>query len=386
VGEVAPSGIFIQVEGSAASISTALDTDLRYIERSATPAIAPRLAATRNPAIPSAFGALVKSITGLSGEEAHPLQRVTGIPVTDLSGRFAPRANAAPASHYISPNDFAQIYGIDPVYNSGVDGTGQTVAIIGRSRVLAADITNFAAFASRPARLPNVIVPSSGADPGLTGDGDQAEATLDVDRVLGTAPGAHVDLVISSNLSGGIETAAQYEVQTLLDPIMNVSFGACEAAVGLPYVQFWDALFTQAAAEGISAFVASGDAGAAGCGNPNSTPVSNQSAGINSLCASTNVTCVGGTEFADFADPTAYWSSTEGPGRESAVGYIPEGAWNEPSETSSTGITTYVASATGGGSSTYIGNPHGRQGQACLATVFVMFPMSASQAPFTMDI
>jgi hypothetical protein len=210
--------------------------------------------------------------------------------------------------------------------------------------------------------LPNVIVPSSGADPGLTGDGDQAEATLDVDRVLGTAPGAHVDLVISSSLSGGIETAAQFEVQTLLDPIMSVSFGACEAAVGPPYVSFWDALFTQAAAEGISAFVASGDAGAAGCDNPNSTPVSNQSPGINSLCASTNVTCVGGTEFADFADPTAYWGSTEGAGRESALGYIPEGAWNEPSETSSTGITTYVAAATGGGSSIYIGKPSWQTG------------------------
>jgi hypothetical protein len=127
-------------------------------------------------------------------------------------------------------------------------------------------------------------------------------------------------------------------------------------------VSFWDALFTQAAAEGISAFVASGDAGAAGCGNPNSTPVSNQSSGINALCASTNVTCVGGTEFADFADPTAYWGPTEGPGRESAVGYIPEGAWNEPSETSSTGITTYVAAATGGGSSTYIAKPSWQTG------------------------
>jgi len=194
VREDAPSGIFIQVEGSAASISTALDTDLRYIERSATPGIAPRIAATRDPAIPSAFGALVESIAGLSGEEAHPLNYVTGVPIADLSKRIAPRANAAPVSHYIAPNDFAQIYGVNAVYNSGVDGTGQAVAIIGRSRVLAADITNFAAFASRPARLPNVIVPSSGVDPGLTGDGDQAEATLDVDRVLGECTGTCVTL------------------------------------------------------------------------------------------------------------------------------------------------------------------------------------------------
>lgn len=360
--EVASSGIFVQVEGSAALISTALDTDFRYRECSATPGIAPRIAATRNPAIPSAFGALVESIAGLSGEEAHPLHDITGIPMTDLSKRIAPRANGAAASHYITPNDFARIYSVDAVYNSGVDGTGQAVAILGRSRVLAADITNFAAFASRPARLPNVIVPPSGTDPGLTGDGDQAEATLDVDRVLGTAPGARVDLVISASLSGGIETAAQFEVQTLLDPIMSVSFGACEAAVGLPYVRFWDALFSQAAAEGISAFVASGDSGAAGCGNPNSTPVPNQSRGINSLCSSTNVTCVGGTEFADFADPAAYWVSTEGAGHESAIGYIPEGAWNEPSQTNTTGPTIYIAAATGGGSSTYIAKPSWQTG------------------------
>lgn len=367
VREVAPSGIFIQVEGSAGSISIAFDTDLRYIQRTATPGIAPRIAATREPAIPSAFGALVESITGLSGEEAHPLHDITGVPITgvpaaDLSNRVAPRANQAPASHYITPNDFTRIYGIDAVYNSGIDGTGQAVAIIGRSRVLAADINNFATFASRPARLPNVIVPSSGTDPGLTGDGDQAEATLDVDRVLGTAPGADLDLVISASQSGGIQTAAQFEVQNLLDPIMSVSFGACEAAVGLPFVRFWDALFSQAAAEGISVFVASGDAGAAGCGNPLSTPVSSQSRGINSLCASTNVTCVGGTEFADFASPAAYWGSTEGPGGASAIGYIPEGAWNEPSQTSSTGIATYVAAATGGGSSTYIGKPSWQRG------------------------
>ena len=154
VREVAPSGIFIQVEGSAASISTALDTDLRYISSSATPGIAPRIAATRDPAIPSAFGTLVESIAGLSAEEAHPLHHVTGIPITDLSVRFVPQANAAPASHYITPNDFAQIYGVDPVYNSGIDGTGQTVAIIRALAVLAADIHQLRGVADRPTRLP----------------------------------------------------------------------------------------------------------------------------------------------------------------------------------------------------------------------------------------
>ena len=88
-------------------------------------------------------------------------------------------------------------------------------------------------------------------------------------RSTSVAPGATIDLIVSAGtqIKDGIRIAAEYAVDTNPIPaqIMNISFGACEADAGQPGVQFWDSLFSQAAGEGISVFVASGDAGVAGC-------------------------------------------------------------------------------------------------------------------------
>ena len=62
---------------------------------------------------------------------------------------------------------------------------------------------------------------------------------------------------------------------------------------------------------------------------PTDAPPAAQSAAINALCSSAAVTCVGGTQFADTANPDAYWERTNTTGYRSALGYIPEGAWNE---------------------------------------------------------
>ena len=48
-----------------------------------------------------------------------------------------------------------------------------------------------------------------------------------------------------------------------------------------------------------------------------------------------------------------YWSSSNGTSGDSALSYIPEGAWNEPVNS----LNTYVAAATGGGASLYVPKP-----------------------------
>ena len=150
-------------------------------------------------------------------------------------------------------------------------------------------------------------------------------------------------------------------MNTLVDPVMSISFGDCEANAGQQGVSVWDTLFSAAAAEGISVMVSSGDSGAAGCdGDSNTLPVT-QSASINYICASSYVTCVGGTEFADTSGAASYWSAQNGSGDSSAVSYIPEGAWNEPTS-SSGGKTVYAASGTGGGASAYIAKPSWQTG------------------------
>jgi subtilase family serine protease len=269
--------------------------------------------------------------------------------------------------NFVTPDDFFTIYDLSGAWNFDLLGGGQTIAIIGRAKVYNPDIENFhtLTLGGLGTQDPTVIVPPNGLDPGPpagtggTATGDQVEATLDVMRAGSVAPAATIDLVVSADDNGvsGLRIAAQYVVDT--DPIpaqiMNISFGACEADRTLADVQLWDSLFSQGAAEGISTFVASGDSGVAGCDQYFQTPPQNQIASPNYICSSSYSTCVGGTEFADTANPALYWqqSSSNGPPYASALSYIPEGGWNEP--LNSQGGTQ--AASSGGGFSSYIPTP-----------------------------
>ena len=250
-----------------------------------------------------------------------------------------------------SPDDFSVIYDV----NNSYLGLDQTIAIIGRSRVYEPDLQNFESLTGITFGTPTVIVPPNGQDPGQPAgpggeaSGDQLEATLDVMRAGSVAQGASIDLVISADNDdagiNGIRVAASYVVDSnpVIAQVMNVSFGACEADRNASDVQFWDTVFSQ---------------GAAGCDTYFETPPRTQIASPNYICASSYSTCVGGTEFADASDPSQYWSSTNNGYLESALGYIPEGGWNEP--LNSQGDTQ--AASSGGGVSMYIATPSWQTG------------------------
>ncbi len=353
--EISPSRIFVTTTASASKAATALSTSFRYFNNDGKP----HLSATVDPALPTAFASIVNSIAGLADIELRPMHHAEAVAAPSGQPGFNPKYTiSSNGSHYVTPGDFSVIFDLKPVYSAGYTGTGQKVAIIGRSRVAASDITAFETNTGLATNVPNTIIPTAGLDPGLTGDGDQAEATLDVDRVIGTAPGVQADLVVSSSLGvhDGIFTAAAYEVQTLLDPVMTISFGSCEQYAGPSQVGLWDSLFSQAASEGISVFVSAGDSGAAGCNPQFASPPSYQVLNINYICASSYATCVGGTEFNEGANPLAYWSTTNSAGLVSALGYIPEGAWNESF------VNGYVSAGGGGGASIYVAKPSWQTG------------------------
>jgi len=184
----------------------------------------------------------------------------------------------------------------------------------------------------------------------------QGEATLDVIRAGSTAPGASLELVVSTSAGAGtpapdgLAADAQYLINTTpLVNVMSISFGGCEVGAASD-VTYWDTVFQTAAAEGISSFVSSGDSGAAGCDTPFKAPPSagqQQANSPNAICSSSYATCVGGTEFNDTASPSTYWNASgNSSDLESALSYIPEGAWNES--------TTSSIAASGGGVSVYI--------------------------------
>jgi len=363
VTEIAPSRVFVTVSAPASTVANALAISFHYFTLNNES----RRAATTDPAIPSAIAAIVTSITGLADIPIRPMHHAQSMPMasTPQFSSDNPQLTTTNGNHYVTPGDFAAIFDLNPAYSAGINGAGQKVAIIGRSRVVSTDISEFETNTGLAVNLPNTIIPTAGVDPGVTGNGDEGEALLDVIRVIGTAPAVQADLVVSSTAGGfnGIYVAAQYEVQTLLDPVMNISFGSCEAYAGASGVSVWDTLFSQAASEGISVFVSAADSGAATCDTQFGTPSGYQFRSINYICSSSYATCVGATEFADTANPSAYWTSGNSTSRVSAIGYIPEGAWNEPTVTNSTtGVVSYVAASGGGGASIYVAKPSWQTG------------------------
>jgi hypothetical protein len=367
---IANSRVRIEFSGTALTIWSAFGAEMHYYLVDGEQ----RLSIAAEPQIPTALASIIKSISGLYTTNIRPLQRsrTFQVPVSNIGGGFqggiAPDATLSNGAHIIFPADFATIYDLN---NVPFNGAGQTIAVIGRSRVYAQDITNFQTLAGLAPHAPTVIIPPNGVDPGPaqtsppTSGGasmDQVEATLDVTRTSSIAPGATIDLVVSSgtNTTDGVTIATKYVVDTtpVFAHIMTISFGACESTGGQSAVNLWDSLFSQAAAEGISVFVSSGDSGAAGCDIAFVTPPFSQILSPNYICVSSHATCVGGTEFADLSNPTKYWATINSATFESALSYIPEGGWNDPRTSSG----NPVAIGSGGGVSAYIPTPSWQTG------------------------
>jgi hypothetical protein len=384
VDEVQPNRVLLDVSGPAATVASALRTSFAHFTANGQT----RFSAVDEPSIPTALMPVIGSINGLTEVRHEPTAQrhmaQTTVTSDAASGGLKPLLTASDGTHFLMPDDFNTIYDIKSVLASGDTGATigsatQKIAIIGRSRVVATDISQFETLAGMNNLQPTTIV--AGTDPGTTNDGNQDEATLDVDRVLGTAPGAEADLVIAATVCAqndpndcgvdGIYTAAAYNVNHLVDPIMTLSFGSCESGAGSTDSNMYSSLFSTAAAEGISVFVSSGDSGADGCFSAGAKPVTG-AASANDLC-NAYTTCVGGTQFADTANPSAYWSSTNNNSFGSALSYIPEGAWNEPICTGKCD-TTYQMAATGGGPSIYITRPGWQTGTGVPAGNFRLTP------------
>jgi pseudomonalisin len=358
VDGIANSRTQINFSGSAATVGAAFATPLHsYLVGSEV-----RIAPSGIAQVPVALAPVIRAVYGLTAPHERPQihiampGEVTVSPTPDAS--FT--CGGAPCQ-FLFPADFATIYDVGPIYQQGLSGSGQKIAIIGRSRVYMPDIENFQTLSGLAVKDPIEIVPPNGTDPGPAlstggtspGDLDQLEATLDITRAGSVAPSATILLIISSANSGGISVASQFAVNNNVASIMNISFADCEANGGQAVVTFWDDLFAIAAGEGISVFVGSGDTGAAGCDSNTPPPPASQSLGPNYICASSHATCVGGTEFVDAANPRAYWSSKNSAVFGSALGYIPEGAWNEPLDSNG----NPQALASGGGVSVFIPTP-----------------------------
>lgn len=338
VDRVSNSRRWIVFSGISSQVEQAFHTQLHKFSLKG----AAHLANSTATSIPQALTPVVRGVMSLNDFFSKP----------NLVFDKKPRAmtTLSNGQYALSPVDYATIYDINPVYKAGINGAGQTVAIVGRSDVDPVDIQDFTALFGTHAIDLNTI--NNGPDPGMTGDSDQIEQTLDVTWAGSVASGATIDLVVtgSTATTDGVILSMAYIVDNDLAPIMSTSYGSCEALEGQAYASYFAVLHEQAAAEGISSFVSAGDSGGAGCDNPDTETAATLGFGINGVASSPYNVAVGGTEFLDQANPSQYWSPNNDQNGASALSYIPEMAWNE----SSPGVSI---DAGGGGSSIFYGKP-----------------------------
>jgi hypothetical protein len=333
VDSIAQSRMFIVFSGTNAQLQEAFHTQIHEYE------VKGELhhANSSDPETPSAFAPVIAGITSLHDFHSRALHTEVSIAHADRSRKewrldskstptFTTSVNGN-TFYAVTPYDFAKIYNVAPLWSEGVNGSGQSIAIVSRSDISPADVDNFRASFGLPAKNLNIIY--DGPNPGKTVD--ESEADLDVEWSGAIASNATIDLVVAGSTftTDGSFLSAQYIVDNNVAPILSMSFGQCEAFLGASGNQSYAELWQQAAAQGISVFVASGDSASAACDQGLLEPAATWGLAVNGVASTPYDVAVGGTDFfANFANASTYWSSTNDANLSSALSYIPEVPWN----------------------------------------------------------
>ena len=328
LGEVAAGRLSVTFSGTVGQVERAFRTSIRMFDLNGRR----RQGNIRNPSIPRGLADVVEGVVSLHNVPLVAMNR--GFIRTVLPPK--------PGTHDLTPGDFAAIYNLKPLYQEGLDGSGVDIAIVGRTHIPLADIATFRKTFGLPARNPEIIV--NGADPGDLGMDENGEADLDVEWSGAAAPGAAIRFVASASTAStdGADLSARFIVDHNLAPVMSTSFGQCETQMGAAQRAFYRNLWVQAAVQGISSMVSSGDSGPAGCDGGEEDTGSGPA--VSGLASTPFNVAVGGTQFNEGSG--RYWRNRKDPDQSSAIGYIPEQAWNESGSAGGSGLW-----ASGGGPS-----------------------------------
>jgi hypothetical protein len=386
VDSVARGRNWIVFGGTAAQVETALRTEIHYYNVDGVTHFANATA----PSIPAALSGIVTGFRGLD----NFIPRPTNVKKAARGQIARPDyydGSFNPPAQFVAPGDIEVIYDLTPLYNAGIDGTGQKMAIIGQTDVYLADLNDFrsgfglpqisgcttnasgiitSCTTSTTSNFQYVVVGTDLGTPSTCGD--LVEADLDLEWSAATAPGAQVIYVnapatFNSNCTvltsaNSVVTAYYHAIDNDLAPVISMSYGSpCEFDDNtLPADEIE---LTKGNAFGITFMNSSGDSGAASCDPGIDSSTNNLAIGgyaVSYPASSPEVTAVGGTAI---SYPTGFgsnfWSTpttnpTNGGTAQNAP--LPEIAWNDDVELADafggTALSiqeSYQISASGGG-------------------------------------
>src|SRR6185437_4511535 len=297
VNKAEPGNGALDISGTVGQLQSAFHTQIhRYMVNGQL-----HYANANNPAIPAALAPVLGGFVSLNNFHYHSYAQKLGEATYDPStgqakGSWTISSNGG-LNFVLSPADFAVQYDLP----STLKGDGQTIAIVNDSNINIGLVNQFRSLFGLPANPPQVIV--DGNDPGVDGindpdgpNGDSVEAYLDVEWAGAVAPNATIDLVVAADtsLESGLALAAEHAVYSNVAPVVSVSFGNCELFEGSSNI-FWNNLWAQAAAQGQTVLVSTGDSGSAGCDS--GSEYASYGLGVNAIASTPYNVAVGGTDF-----------------------------------------------------------------------------------------
>ncbi len=330
------SGTTLEVSGSVAQAQRAFAVRIaRFGNGSA-------FANTTDPLIPRRFADVIGAVTGLDnmmhtvamnhrypmpvddlvGNKVMspaelPMQLAVAESASDQEGTIIPEVVINGITSF-GPTDLRTFY--DETVGTGSDGTGSCIAVVGTSDFLDSTMTGFATQFALPAISYTRVL--HGTNPGR--NGAEAEAELDLQWSHVTAPGASIMFHLGSNLVTDISGA----VNDNLCGAISISYGFCGVSASFMQNSI-DPLMQQAATQGQSVFVSSGDDGAAGItlNSAGTACVASNTLQVSELAADPNLTGVSGTQFSP-----AYSGGKD-------QGYATEKVWNDGSGATGGGVS-----------------------------------------------
>ena len=382
VAKTSKSRQFIEFSGTAGAVRDAFHTEIhQYSVNGET-----HYANAGEIKIPAALAPLIVGVSPINDFRAKPMLRVLGQATYLRSSHTATPQwtlpNGAKTIYALAPEDFATQYDLAPLYKSGVNGAGQTIGIINESNIDLSLVAAYQKLFSLSSGVPQLVI--DGSDPGDL-EGVDVEAYLDVEESGAVAPGAQVNLYIgnSSGLFTGTFNSGTDDVDPLYmaalraeednqASVLSVSFGNCEGFMLQSGNALWSALWEQAAAQGQTVLVSSGDSGSAGCDDANDQWTTEYGLAVNGLASTPWDVAVGGTDFyySDYATGGAsmasLWNQTNDTSNGSLKAPLPEQVWDTVYGFNAAGpykqLTTVSIPAGGGGASSCIDSAENASG------------------------
>jgi kumamolisin len=313
------------------------------------------------PAVPATIAPYVQGVIGLQDTYVEQPQQLVrfrrpgrvhsalrphaiGVgPAPCLSAQNAASADVeyGPGSGYTA-DQISSMYGLGNYYQSGDQGAGQTVALFEEQPYQPTDISTYQACYGLPTTAPtNVNV--DGGPGAYAPTQDDGEAALDIEQIIGLAPKANILVYQGPATATSPGDILSQIVSDNKAKVISSSWGLCEALTQQSVINEENTVLQEAATQGQSFFISSGDSGSEMCYQATrDTSSPNESLSVIDPGGQPFATAVGGTSLGETINNNTNWEDPQN------GTYPGEFVWNDEFGDSTIGPPNQ-ASGTGGG-------------------------------------